>query len=92
MSLRTATKTYSLCRLLNDGEGINEMKQAEDAAKIKQQFIYDTQDAIDMIQNLVIPQLEGQLTQLLALNFIKYEDNLAIQLIGNIEIYKKIIE
>ena len=82
----------SFIRLLNDGEGINEMKQAEDAAKIKQQFIYDTQDAIDMIQNLVIPQLEGQLTQLLALNFIKYEDNLAIQLIGNIEIYKKIIE
>ena len=82
----------SFIRLLNDGEGINEMKQADDAARIKQQFIYDTQDAIDMIQNLVIPQLEGQLTQLLALNFIKYEDNLAIQLIGNIEIYKKIIE
>jgi hypothetical protein len=82
----------SILRLLKDGEGITEAKQATDANNVKEKFCKDTEKAIINIVNWVIPSLEGQLSFLFMHKLILPTDPLAIQLMGSVKVYEKIVQ
>ncbi len=77
---------------LGTGAGITRMKQAERAYDVKTDFYYDSVEVIKKIRTHIIPQYETQLAYLGAGGVAGYGSDLAVQLVGTIELYNKIVE
>ena len=79
-------------RLVKDGRGITNVKQGKEAGEVINRYAEDLSNATSKIEEYEIPKYESQLTFLLTHKLVGLEDDLTIQLIGSIEIYKKILE
>ncbi|WP_236869648.1 LysM peptidoglycan-binding domain-containing protein [Candidatus Bandiella numerosa] len=82
----------SAIRLVKDGRGITNVKQGKEAGEVINRYAEDLSNATSKIEEYEIPKYESQLTFLLTHKLVGLEDDLTIQLIGSIEIYKKILE
>lgn len=87
----TAHNAMAYIGLVKDGEGITKVKQADEALKVKKAFIARESKAIDNIEKHVIPIFEAQLSFGLVHKMFGPSNDITIQLIGNIELYKKIV-
>ncbi len=87
-----ADNALAFIKLMKDGAGITRMKQAERAYDVKMDFYYDSVEVIKKIRTHIIPQYETQLAYLGAGGVAGYGSDLAVQLVGTIELYNKIVE
>ncbi|MBY0580684.1 MAG: LysM peptidoglycan-binding domain-containing protein [Rickettsiales bacterium] len=88
----TTHNALSTIRLIKDGRGITNVKQGKEAGEVINRYAEDLGSAINKIEEYEIPKYESQLTFLLTHKLVGLEDDLTIQLIGTIEVYKKILE
>lgn len=88
----TTHNALSAIRLVKDGRGITNVKQGKEAGEVINRYAEDLSNATSKIEEYEIPKYESQLTFLLTHKLVGLEDDLTIQLIGSIEIYKKILE
>ncbi|ETO31729.1 Helicase conserved domain containing protein [Reticulomyxa filosa] len=82
----------SYISLVKNGADIWEVKQAARAQQVKQAFCQDLANAIRRMEEWIIPAFEGQLVFLLSNKLVDYQDDLAIQLLGAAEVYKKLVQ
>jgi hypothetical protein len=79
-------------KLIKDGMGIKKAKQANEAAKVKTQFVYDLQDSIAGIKQHMQPQQKALCVNMVATGVIEPEQDTIRQCLFNDLAWQKMVE
>jgi hypothetical protein len=84
--------TLSFIRLIKDGRGIWHLKQGETAKQVMINFNNDAQAALEALNTDLVQHYQGQLSYMMVNGLAYMNTDLTLQLIGHIELYKKLNE